>query len=286
MMDFVFIGFQGDIGSRKGMDSTCLQNIVNEGDVDKNEKTNTFKVAPLVPANDTSDDEFYDSQDKHEECERGINCLNKKSNGVRLLGKETVRTAGNVELAKQTVRNVVELHRRQGNFQADVALDFTSETAEELVDLIMSEVDFEEHDIYKLSALTEDSPNDARPNPEEPETSEDSGLKHDEKCVSEEEKKRRDHHRQYFGIKTDLILKREGLRPKSSKKRGKSANNNGSLSQFVSRSVTSTQPPCENLLKVKDAVERAIRVSRTKILYRRSFFYVRNIHLTNNYNIY
>jgi hypothetical protein len=286
MMDFVLVGFQGDIAIRKGMDSTCLQNVINRGAVDKDEKAKTGKVTPLFPANYTSDDEFYDSQDENEECEHGINELNTKRNGVLLLGKETARTAKNVESAKQTVQNVVELYPRQEKFQADIALGFTSETEEKLVDLTMSEVYFEEHDIYKLSALTEKSPNDARLHPEEPEISEDSELKYEGKFVSEEETKRGVHHRQNFGIKMDLILKREELRPKSSKKRRKSASNNGSPSQFVSRSVTSTQPSCENLLKVKDAVERAIRVSRTKILYRRSFSYVRNFHFPSNFNIY
>jgi hypothetical protein len=286
MMDFVLIGFQGDIASRKGMDSTCLQNIVDREDVDKDEKAKTGKVTPVVPANYTSNNVFYHSQDEHEESEHGINELNTKRDGVLLLGKETVRTAGNVELAKQTVRNVAELCPRQENFQVDIALDFPSETEEKLVDLTMKEVDFKEHDIYKLSTLREDSPNDARLHPQEPEVSEDSELKYDGKCVSEEETKRGVHHRQNSGVKMDLILNREELRQKSSKKRRKSASNNGSPSQFVSRSVASTQPSCENLLTVKDAVERAIMVSRTKILYRRSFFYVRNFHLPSNFNIY
>lgn len=281
-MDFVSIGFQADIASRRGMDSTCIQNIIKRGDVDKDKNTKTSKVTPLVPANYTSHDEFYDSLNENEESEHGINELNTKRNGVLLLGKGTARTAGNVELAKRTVQNVVELYLRQENFQADVALGFTIETEEKLVDLTMSEVDFEEHDIYRLSALTEDSPDNARLHPEEPEISEDSELK----CVSEEETKRGVHHKQNFGIKMDLLLKREELGPKSSKKRRKSASNKGSPSQFVSRSVTSTQPSCENLLKVKDAVERAIRVSRTNILYRRSFFFVRNFHLLSNFVIY
>lgn len=278
-MDFVSIRFQADIASRKGIDSTCIQNIINRGDADKDEHTKTGKVTPLVPANYTSHDEFYDSQNENEESEHGINELNTKRNGVLLLGRETVRTSGNVELAKQTVQNVVELYLRQEDLQADVALGFTIETEEKLVDLTMSEVDFEEHDIYRLSALTEDSADNARLHPEEPEISEHFELK----CVSEDETKRGVHHKQNLAIITDLILKREELGPKSSKKRRKSASNKGSPSQFVSRSVTSTQPSCENLLKVKDAVERAIRVSRTNILYRRSFFYVRNFHLLSNY---
>jgi hypothetical protein len=245
------------------MDSTCLQNIVDRADVDKSVKTKTGKVTPLVLANYTADDELYASQDEHDECGHDINELNTKRNGVLLVGKETARTAGNVELAKQTVQNFVELYPRQEIVQADVALDFTSEREEKPVDLTMSEVDFEEHDVYKLSALTENSPNDARLHPEEPEISEDSELKYDGKYISEEETKRGVHYRQNFGIKMDIILKREGLRPKSSKKRRKSASNNEAPSQFVSRSVTSTQPSCENLLNVKDTVERAIRVSRT-----------------------
>jgi hypothetical protein len=270
MMHFILVGFQGDVESKKGMDSTCLQNIVDEGEVDTNGNAQMGIAAHLVSANDTSVDVFYDSQGEREGCEHGTHEMNKKSNEVLLLGKERVRTAGNVELSKQNVQHAVELYPQQESFQAREALDFTSETEQKLLDVAMSEMDFEEHDMYKLSALTEDSPNGARLHPEEPEVSE---LKNDGKCVTEEEKE------------MDLISKTEELRPKSSNKRTKSASSKGSPSQFVSRSVASTRPSCVNLMKVKDTVERAIRVSTTKILYKRSSTYVRNFHLPSNFDI-
>jgi hypothetical protein len=244
MMHFVFVGFQGDIGSKKGMDSTCMQNIVDEGDIDANGNTQIGIATHSVPAKDTSDDEFYDSQDEHEGC----------GYDTREFRKGKVRKAGNAELSKQNVQNAVELYPQQESLQIHEALDFTSETEEKMLDVTMSEVDFEEHDLYKLSALTEDSPNSACLHPED------------------------------FGTNMDLISKSEKLRSKSSDIRAKSASRKGPPSQFMSRSVTSTKPSCMNLLKVKDAVERAIRVSTT-ILYGRNYSCVRNFHLPSNFNI-
>lgn len=258
------------------MVSACLQNIVNQGRVDTDEHTHISKVAPSVPANVTSDNEFYDSQDEHEECEHVTHEINKKSNEVLLIGKETTRTAGNVALAKQTVQNSVELYPQQESSQVDEALDFNGKTEEKLLDIIMGEMYVEEHDIYKLSTLTKDSSNGASLHPEEPE---DSELKFDGNCVTEGEKKRGVDHRQDFTTDVGLILRREGPRAKVSSRRTKSASSKGSP-------VTSTRPSCVNLLKVKEEVELAIRVSTADILYKRSFSYVRNFHLPSNFNIY
>jgi hypothetical protein len=248
MMHFVLIGLQGDIGSNKGMDSTCLQNIV----VVTNENTQMG-----MAANGTSDD----SQDESEGCQHGTHEMKHKSNEFLLLGKERVRTAGNVELSKRNAQHAVEVYPQQESFQAHEALDFTSAREHKLLDVIMSQVDFEERDMNKLSALTEDSPNGTRLHPEDPQVSE---LKNEGNCVTEEEHERGVDHREDFGTEMDPISKSEELRSQPSNRRTTSANSKGPPSQFVSR------PSCLNLMRVKDTVERAIRVSTTNILYRRA----------------
>lgn len=174
-----------------------------------------------------------------------------KSSGLLQLGNATVQTVQDVAV-KQTVQNVVELHPRQEiTVQAVVDLNMIRETAEKLVDLRVSEGDLNE-----LSALTEDSVNDDV-HLEASEIPEVLELENEEECVPEEENENGVHSRQNYSTKLEVIVNTEGLRPKSGKRRRKSISNEGS----ISRSLTSVQPSCEKLLKIRDAVEQAIRVS-------------------------
>lgn len=245
MPDFVQVDFHGNIGCRKGMESSCIQDIADGGMEAKDEEAEISKVTFLVSANDVSGDEFYGSKgNKYKNYVKELN----KSSGVFQLGNATVQTVQDVEKVKQIVQNVKLYPRQAIIVQAVANMDAINETAEKLVDLRVSEGDRGE-----LSALTEYSVKDVIP--------EVLVLENEDEPVPEGENESGVHNRQNLSTVMDIAVKREGLRPKSGKKRRKIASNDESLSRSVSRSVTSTQPSCEKLLKVRDAVERAIRVS-------------------------
>jgi hypothetical protein len=276
--NIVLGGFHDNIRCRKGMDFSCLQNIADGGEVDENEKFETDEVTSLVPAK-YPPNESCNSSTESDKYGHNAKELNTDRNGVLQFGNEPVKIVRNVERVKQTVQNVVELYPTEENVQSGLDLDLINETAEKLVDLTMSEVRCEETNIYKLCEVTEVSPrNDLGLDLEDPRTPEVIELQHEEQLVPETEQECGVHHTENLSGKMDQSMKLEGLRQPLRKKRRKSASNNESVSQSVSRPLT-TQPSCDKLQKVRDAVERAIRVSITNILYRQRFFSARNFNL-------
>jgi hypothetical protein len=138
--------------------------------------------------------------------------------------------------------------------QAVADMDVINETAERLVDLRVSERDLDELSVLK-------DPVKDFVHLQVSEKSEVLKLGNVKQHIPEAENESGVHSSENLSTVIEVTAKREGLRPKSGKKRRKSASNEESLSRSVSRSVPSTQPSCEKLLKVRNAVERAIRVS-------------------------
>jgi hypothetical protein len=164
------------------------------------------------------------------------------------------------------VENVVELFPTQEEIEASVDLHLINETADKLVDLAMSEVCCDETNVHKLSAITKFSPRkDVGVVHEDPRTPEVTELQHEEQVVSQTGHECV-HDTENLSSTMDRSMKLEELTQTMKKKRRKSASNNGSVSQSVPRPLT-TRPSCDRLQKVRDAVERAIRVSN---LYLRS----------------
>jgi hypothetical protein len=149
---------------------------------------------------------------------------------------------------------------------AVLGLDLISETSDTLVDLTMSEVHFDEVNISTLCAVTKESPrSNTGEDLEVSRTREVTALHDEEQLIAETEGCGVDH-TEDINCKTDQSTKLEELRQTCRKKRRKSASDNGCVSQYVSRPLA-IQLPSDKLQKVRDAVERAIRVSITKILY-------------------
>jgi hypothetical protein len=170
--------------------------------------------------------------------------------------------------------------------QAGLDLHLINETADKLVDLAMSEVSCDETSVHKLSAITKLPPrNGVGVEQVDLRTPEVTELKHEEQVVPEIYQECGVHDTENLNSTMDRSMKLEELTQTFKKKRRKSASNNGSVSQSVPRPLT-TRPSCDKLQKVRDAVERAIRVSIAMILYRRSFFPARNFNLPTNFNCY
>lgn len=263
----VLNGFQGNIGCRKGMDFSCLQNIVDGGEVDKNGKFETDEVTSSVPADDPPL-EFYNSTTENEKYGYRRRELNNNRNEALQLGNEPLKTVRNVEWVNQTVQNVVELYQTEEDMQAGLDLHLINETADKLVDLAMSEVSCDETNVHKLSEITKFSPrNGVGVDQEDLRTPDVTELQHEEQVVPETDQECGVHDTENLNSTMDRSMKLEELTQTFKKKRRKSASNNGSVSQSVSRPPT-IRPSCDKLQKVRDAVERAIRVSITKILYK------------------
>jgi len=264
------------------MDFSCLQNIIDGGEVDKNGKFETNEVTSSVPADDPPN-EFHNSTTESEKYGYRRRELNNKRNEVLQLGNEPLKTFRNVECVNETVQNVVELCPTSEDTQAGLDLHLINETTDKLVDLAMNEVSCDETNVHKLSALTFSPRNGVGVDQEDLRTPEVTELQHEEQVVPETDQECGVHDTENFNSTMDRSMKLEELTQTFEKKRRKSASNNGSVSQSVSRPLT-TRPSCDKLQKVRDAVERAIRVSITKILYRRSFFPARNFNLPINFN--
>jgi len=282
----VLSGFHGNIGCRKGVDFSCLQNIVDRGEVDKNGKFETDEVTSSVPADDTPN-EFYNSTTESEKYGYRRRELNNNRNEGLQLGNEPLKTVQNVEWVNQTVQNVVELHPTEEDMQPSLDLHLINETADKLVDLAMSEVSCDETNVHKLSAITKFSPrNSVGVDREDLRTPKVTEPQHEEQVVPETDQECGVHDTENLNSTMDRSMKLEELTQTFQTKRRKSASNNGSVSQPVSRPLT-TRPSCDKLQKVRDAVERAIRVSVTKILlYRRNFLPARNFNLPINFHSY
>jgi len=281
----VLSGFHGNIGCRKGMDFSYLQNIVDGGEVDKNGKFETYEVTSSVPADDPPD-EFNNSTTESEKYGYRRRELNNNRNEALQLGNEPLKTVRIVERINQNVQNVVEMYSIEEDMQTGLDLHLINETADKLVDLAMSEVSCDETNVHKLSEITKFSPrNGVGVDQEDLRTPEVTELQHEEQVVPETDQECGVHDRENLNSTMDRSIKLEELTQTFKKKRRKSASNNGSVSQSVSRPLT-TRPSCDKLQKVRDAVERAVRVSVTKILYRRSFFPARNCNWPINFYCY
>lgn len=277
--------FQGNTGCRKGMDLSCLQNIADGGEVDTNGKFETDEVTSSVPTDDPPN-ECYNSPTESEKYDYSGKELNNNRNEALQLGNEPLKTVRNVEWVKQTVQNVVELYPTEEDMQAGLDLHLINETADKLVDLAMSEVRCDKTNLQNVSAITKFSPrNDVSVDLEGLRTPEVTELQHEEQVLPETDQESGVRDTENLSSTMDQSMKLEELTQTFKKKRRKSASNNGSACQSVSRPLT-TRPSCDKLQKVRDAVERAIRVSITKISYRRSFFSAMNFNLTINFNLY
>lgn len=256
------------------MDFSCLQNIVDKEEVDKNGKFETDEVTTSVPADDPPN-EFYNSTTESDKYGYSGKELNNNRNEALQLGNEPLKTVRNVEN--------VELCTTNEEMEAGLDLHLINEAADKLVDLAMSEVCCDETNVHKLSAITKFSPRkDVGVVHEDPRTPEVTELRHEKQVVSQTEQECV-HDSEILNSTVDQGMKLEELTQTMKKKRRKSASNSGSVSQSVPRPLT-TRPSCDRLQKVRDAVERAIRVSITKILY--SFFPTRNFNLPFNFNRY
>ena len=228
MLDLVLYGYHGKVGGRNSMDSLCLQNNVDTG-VDDGTAT-SGKVTCQVSTNGTPDDdedEFYDSVDELDEKEVKYS---RKEDGLK-----------NQEPKNRNVRDVeLKLENEDGERVEDRPL--LKATASKSSELAFEDADDEIPEVIDetpVSEAEEPVSEDHVSDPEEGTRSDDGSGK---STIDTNDKGRK-------------------MSPKTSKGRKKSANRGGG------KNSNANQMTCEKLQKIKDNVEKAIRVSTYIFLY-------------------